>query len=719
MVANGVYPSICRLCLAFCPIDVEVRAGRAIKVAGDRSGTPWNGYICPKGRALPEQHNDSSRILRPRRRNAAGGFDEITTSQAIDEVSRQLGDLVRDHGPQSVALYIGTGVVSNPTGQVPAVAFMRALGSPMIFSAATLDKPAANVSTALHGNWIAGSHRMEDADAWMVIGANPVIAKSNGAPPNNPGVRLKEAVARGMRLIVIDPRETETARRATHHLRVRPGEDPALLAGLLNVILSENLIDADFLQRHAEGLEALRQAVAPFDAGTVPDRTGVPWQNVQAAARDFAAARIGGTICGTGPSFATRSNLTFYLALCLNTVCGHWPRAGQRAPFPNMLLPKYTPREQAYPPYPALGTVKLSATGLSQNASGMPTAGLSDQMLSEGPDRVRALICVGGNPPLSWPDQPRTERALRNLDLLVTIDYHATPTTEVSHYIIPPPLTLEIPGYTQMVEWLKYIGVTRGMSVPWAQYTPAIVAPPEGSDLMDEGEFLCHIAQRLNLDLTLGFAYAFGPHAEAPAQAIKWSRDEAPPSVEDLLCMGAEASRIPLDEVKRYPRGHLFDLDIPIEPAVPGNTARLQLGDPMMMDELAHVAADTDKGTAEYPLTLLCRRVNNFMNSVGQGLPSLGSVRNPVSLHPDDLRDLGLEVGDTVTLSSPAGTVSCHIEADATLLRGTVTLTHGFGWTTGTDGKGTSVEQLVGLDEMDPVTGIPRMSAIPVRLVKS
>ena len=716
--ATQTHASICRLCLAYCPIEVEVEDGRAVKVSGDRGGTPWNGYICPKGRALPEQHNSPRRLLRPLARSADGQAVPIDSPRAVVEVSEKLRQIVDEHGPDAVAFYIGTGVVSNPTGQIGGVAFMRALGSAMIFSAATIDKPAANVSTALHGNWVAGAHRLEDCDAWLIVGGNPVIAKSNGAPPNNPGMRLKEAAGRGTSLIVIDPRVTETAKRAKYHLQVKPGEDPALLAGMLNVIIGEGLHDDAFMKAHAEGFEALRAAVASFTPRVVAARTGVSEEALVGAARDFARARKASAVCSTGPSFSTHANLAFYLALCLNTICGHWPREGDRAPFPNMLLPAYQPKAQAYPPYPALGSRTLSATGMHQNASGWPTAGLSDQILTDRPDRIRALLCVGGNPVLAWPDQARTERAMAALDLLVVFDYQQTATAAFADYVIPPPLTLEIPGHTQMIEWLKYIGVTRGLSEPWAQYTPAVARTPDGADLMDEGAFLYRVAQRLGLTLDLTFAAGHGPHVEAPPRTIRLDMAAPPPSVERLLELACDDARIPLQDVRDRPRGQWReDLCIPVAPADPGNESRLQLGDPTMLAELAAVAAIAPKAKDDMPLLLVCRRVNNFMNSMGQGLSALGSTQNPLSMHPDDMARLHIADGAPVAIWSSAGTVRTLAAADAGLRPGTVSLSHGFGGRLGDEAAdGASVAALIAMDEPDPITGIPRMSAVPVRV---
>ena len=145
-------PSICRNCLAFCPILVTVEDGRAVKVEGDPQASLYEGYSCPKGRALPQQHNDPDRLLHSLARGQDGHLAPTGSEDLIEAIAARVRAIVEKHGPRSVAAYIGTGVVSHPTGAVMAAAWFRAMGSPMIFSAATIDKPGANTSTALHGN---------------------------------------------------------------------------------------------------------------------------------------------------------------------------------------------------------------------------------------------------------------------------------------------------------------------------------------------------------------------------------------------------------------------------------------------------------------------------------------------------------------------------------------------------------------------------------------
>ena len=715
-------PTFCRNCSAFCPVVVTVEDGRAVKVIGDPDSEVYEGYLCPKGRIMPEQHYDPSRLLRSLKRQSDGTYAPISSDDARREIVGRLRAIVDAHGPSAIAAYTGVGTLPNMYGPGMASALLRALGSPMNFWAATIDKPAEKVSVALHGNWHAGPHRFETADAWIIVGANPVIAKSNGAPSNNPGVRLKKAQQGGMKLVVIDPRRTETSRRAHIHLQPVPGEDPTILAGIAHVIIAEGLIDREFLQANADGFEALRDAVADYTPDYAADRAGIAAADLVEAARAFGRAKRGSVVCSTGPSFSTHSNLTFYLALCLNTLCGRWTREGELAPYPNVLLPAYRPRAQALAPYPVYGGRRL-ANGMRENASGMPSAGLADQILTEGDDQVRALFCIGGNPMRAWPDSRRTETALRKLDLLVAFDVTETPTTRLADYVIATRQPLEIPSTTLLIEQGKFAGSGRGWHSPWAQYTPAIVDPPPGADVVSEHAFFFQIGQDLGLQLQWVNAFGFGPHAESPTETIPLDMTRVP-SLDEMIELSTRNAHVPLAVVKSYPHGNRFDLPMRVEGPDPARHDRLQVGDPMMMAELAEIRAEDYRGrrvAQDLPFQVVSRRTNIYNNSILSGLPSNAARMryNPAHMHPSDLARLGLESGEVVRLRARHNAVLAVAEADDTLRPGVIALSHGFG-PASTDAQhdardgGANVNALIDLDEPDPVSGIPRMSAIPV-----
>ncbi|MET0988181.1 MAG: molybdopterin-dependent oxidoreductase [Steroidobacteraceae bacterium] len=724
MSGSEVLPSICRNCGAFCPILVTVEDGRAIKVVGDPAVAEYEGYTCPKGRALPDQHNDPQRLLHSLERQSDGSFARIASLTAVDEIGTQLKRIVEQHGPESVALYFGSGSLGQHFGAVMGHAFFRAIKSPMMFSPTTIDKPAEKIAAALHGNWMAGPQSFASSDTWMIVGGNPIITKSNGAPYNNPGTRLKEAVKRGMKLIVVDPRRSDTARRATHHLQVKPGEDPSILAGMIHIILAEGLFDAKFVAENADGFDALKSAVAPFTPDYVAARAGIRAEELIAAARTFGRGRRGMAMCSTGPSFSTRSNLAFYLALCLNTLCGRWARAGDIAANPNVLLPAFTPRAQPQPPYPVFGPRKLRIAGLRETASGLPTAALPDEMLLEGDGQIRAFISVGGNPMSAWPDERKTEAALRKLELFVQMDVVMSASARLAHYVIATPMSLEVPATTYMVESLKYLGTGRGYELARAQYAPPVVPRPAESDLIEEHEVFFRMAQRWGLQLDWLNYHGMGRYVESPQQTLPLDMTHIP-SIDELWELTTVSSRVPLAEVKRYPHGHVFDLRIAVEPREPHCLDKLQIGAAMMMEELSQVRAEDcrDRGEGRFPFLLVSRRHNNYLNSTLVGLPVVARDKpyNPLFVHPDDLQMLHVRAGEVIEIQTRKAAVLAVAESDATLRRGVVAITHGFGGH-GRDrerdprGSGTNVNLLIDHDEMDAVTGIPRMSAIPVAI---
>jgi anaerobic selenocysteine-containing dehydrogenase len=362
--------------------------------------------------------------------------------------------------------------------------------------------------------------------------------------------------------------------------------------------------------------------------------------------------------------------------------------------------------------------------GLMENASGVPTAALADEILQDGDGQIRALFCVGGNPVLAWPDQLKTEAALRKLDLLVVFDYRLTATAQFAHYVVPPPLSLELPGSSQKVESLKYSGVSRGYPFPWAQYTPAVAQAPAGSELLDDATFFFLLARELGLQLDWVNARGQGPNVEGPSTPVPLDMDTIP-SAEQMVEWTCRGSRVPLDEVRQHPHGHVFEHDVRVQARDPSCTARLELAAPLMLAQLRELrherkAADLDPA---FPLQLIARRANNFMNSVGQmvGRATRDRLLPPAAMHPFDAKALGVEEGMEVRIESRHGHMRALAEIDDSLRQGTLSVVHGFGCAATTKDADAvhsegSVNRLVGHSELDPVSGIPRMSGIPVRV---
>jgi anaerobic selenocysteine-containing dehydrogenase len=721
------HPSICRFCHAGCSILVDVADGRPVRVVGDKDNPMYQGFTCEKGRQLPAQWGHPERLLHSMKRGPDGSYAEIASERALDEVAERISEILERHGPRSVAYYTGTYSAAHPATFPVLNAWMDAIGSPMRFTSNTIDQPGKAVALALHGMWGAPPQGFDDADTALLIGSNPLVAMSGGVPNANPSAQLRRARHRGLKLLAIDPRRSELAKSAYIHLQPRPGEDVALLAGILHVITREGLHDKAFVDENATGFDALFEALEPFAPERVARRADVPVEQLIELARTFATAGRGIASSGTGPSMAgAGSTLSEYLVLVLNTVCGRWLREGETLWNPGVLLPPISARAQATPPWQAYGYgEKLRVRGLADAACGLSTAALADEILMPGDGRVKALICVGGNPVAAWPDQNKTWRAMQELDLLVTVDIKMSATAKVADYVIAPTLSLEVPGTTLLNESLFYYGMGFGYPAPYAQYTPAIVDPPAGSDVIEDWQVFYGLARRMGIDLVLQRGVA-GVTALGKDDGLRLDMKHEP-SADQLIELLTAGSRIPLDEVKRVPRGGLFPGEpVQVESRESGWEGRLDVGNGDMLDELARFSkpAVGDADADGYDFRMVCRRIIGALNSSGRDLPRMQRhPHNPAFMHPDDLARLGVRAGDVVELSSPHGCILGIVEPDRSLRRGLISMAHSFGDVPGNEGDfrrvGSNTSQLTSVEtDYDRFTGMPRMSNVPVRVTR-
>ena len=736
-MTTDTHTSICRFCHANCGILVDVEDGRPVRVQGDPDNPAYFGFTCAKGRALPEQHGHADRLLQSQKRDEEGGYGSIPSEAAMDEIAERIAAIVAEHGPRSVALYPGTYSGPHPASIPAGVGFMLGLGSRMVFTSAAIDQPGKHVANAIHGRWLGGSHVFDESDVWMLVGNNPLISMSGGIPPSNPSKRLRDAKKRGLKLIVIDPRKAEVARFADVYLQPRPGEDSAILAAMLHVILREERYDVAFCEAHVSGFTEMAEQVAEFTPEWASERAGVTTEEIELAARTFAGnpatgdVRSGCGVAGTGPNMSPHGNLTEYLLLVLNTVCGRWRREGDLVANPGAFLPLAIPKAQAMPPRAGWGRGEsLRSRDLGNSAAGLPTAALSDEILHEGEGGIRALICVGSNPVAAWPDQLKTVRAMESLDLLVTLDMKMSATSKFADYVIAPKLSLEVPGISVSSEAIEQTYVAHGYPEPYAQYTPAIVDPPPGADVIEEWEFFYGLSQRMGFSLTCYPIRAETGVLRENRSAFELDMTKRP-STDEVLDGLMNGSRIPLDEVRRHPHGKIFDdLEVRVGPADPDANARLDVGNEDMLAELASIrdAGLEDGQDSQFPFRLISRRLPNVYNSSGRDIAKLNGRRpyNPAFLHPDDLLSLGLSKGDVVEISSAHASILGVAEPAPEVRRGVISMAHCFGDIPETETKealreiGSNTSRLVSNEDVfDPHTGIPRMSAIPVAIERA
>ena len=697
--------AICRFCHATCGLVATLEDGRITKLIGDLDNPMYTGYSCIKGRNYHEFHASPDRILKPLRRNAQGDFESVASGEALAEIAAKTRSILDRYGPRSVAMYGGTFSHFCPAGVMLREAFMDAIGSPMRFSNATIDQPGKPISMALHGKWGAGPQDFAEADVCLLIGANPLVSMWGGIPSFNPARRLHEARKRGLKLIVIDPRRSETARKADLHLQCLPGQDVPLLAAMLRVIIEEGLYDKAFVEAETDGFAQLCDTVASFTPERVAAVAGVSADDIVAAARLFARAQRGNATSGTGPSMAPHGVLMDYLVLALNTICGRWVKAGERMPNRGVFFRQFSGVARAEKPRSAAGFGEaLRVRGLTDTAAGLPTAALADEILTPGEGQVRALFVIGGNPLLSWPNQEKTRRALESLELLVVIDPMLSATARHAHYVIGPRLGFESPAITFGNEGITVYGLSLGYPEPYAQYQPALIEPPAGSDVLEDWRIFFELGKHMGLPL----AFRGQPFDMA-----------SPPTTDQLLEAFVAKSRVPLEEIKRHPHGAIFPDPKPLADPKPLDWPhRLQLAATSMMNELATVAAALPGAAEEidrdYPWLLVTRREHAVYNSVGQRLPALRKrlSHNPAYVHPLDAGALGLLDDMPIEIESRHGRTRARVRLADDIRRGVISLAHGF-----EDANPAAlIDDASGFDAL---SGLPRMSAIPVRILRA
>jgi anaerobic selenocysteine-containing dehydrogenase len=694
--------SYCRVCHNYCALEADVEDGRVVAVRGDASDPIYGGYTCIKGRGLPELLRHPDRIVRPLRRGTDGRFEEIESSQALDEIAERVGRIIEEHGPRAVASYCGTHAFQNSAALAVAKAWHAGVGSESFYSSVTIDQPGKFVAMSRTGVWSAGMHGFESADVIMVIGNNPIVsqyAPLGGIPPWSPVRSLNEAKQRGMKLICIDPRTTDVARRADLHLAVRPGEDPTLLAGILQVILREELHDRAFCEAWVRGLDDLREAVLGFDLEAVEARTGVPRADIVEAARLFARGPRGIASTGTGPDMAPRANLTEHLVLALNYICGRVRRAGERVTNPGVLTRPFPTKAQPLPPWQAFGQGPRSRVrGLGQIIGEMPTAALADEILLPGEGQVKALLCIGGNPVVAWPNQQKVVRAMEALDLLVCIDARVSATARMADYVLAPKLSLERADVPILCDtWYEK---------PYTHYTRPIVDPPEGSDTIEEWQLYWEIASRMGTPIRLG-------RTDLPL--------DARPAKEAVIAAMVEGSRIPFDEVRKHRGGHVYDVAVSVAPADAGCEARLDLAPEGVCEELCDVR--TEEPAEGYSHRLISRRLRHVYNSSGRDVSEQRrkGTTNPAYMNPEDLAELGVAEGQVVEITSSHASILGVAASAPDVPRSVVSMAHAWG-DPAVDPKevreiGSSTNRLVDdATDFDPISGMARQSAIPVRV---
>jgi anaerobic selenocysteine-containing dehydrogenase len=708
-----LHRTFCRNCPAACGLLVETENGRIGAIRGDRDHPITGGYLCIKGRMSGEWQNGEDRLPGSLKRNPDGAFCTIATQQALDEIHGRIAPILEAYGPRSLAVYFGTGSKTNAVGVLAMRSWLKMIGSPNLFSSSTVDQSAKWVTGGRMGAFLTGKHSICDADVVFMAGMNPLVSHSGvpALPSNNPHRWMREAKKRGVKIIVADPRRTETAHFADIHLQLRPGEDPALFAGIINIILANQWEDREFCARFTTSIERLRTAVAPFTADYAAARAGVPVEQLRETARLFAHASCRTAQSGTGPNMAAHSNLAEHLIEALNAICGAYRRAGALIRNPGALLSSASPVERVRPPNRSWDQEpKLRTENAGLLMGEFPSALLPAEILSTRPDRIRALIVFGGDPATAIADGDTMRKALRNLEVVVTIDPRMSETARLSDYVIPTKLPYERHDITYQFDIFS--------SEPFIQIARPLIDATHG--MLDDWEIFFGLARRMDRDLLLLPYPPFGGlQGNDPGFVLRRDR---PPETTDILRWLCERASLSYEDVMAHPEGMKVDrAPVAVTAALDDDGARLDLCPPDVAAELDTYLRTSDD--VRFPYNLVVRRMIETMNSAFRNA-SMTRKRfpvNPAFMHPQDMIEACIAENAAIEIQSRHGRIVGYARGDRTLRRGVISMTHQWGKLDIDDDPlgltGGFTGRLVSLvEERETINFMPRQSAIPVRI---
>ncbi|MEO7106589.1 MAG: molybdopterin-dependent oxidoreductase, partial [Rhodoferax sp.] len=683
---------ICPLCEACCGLEIKVQNSKVISIRGHEADVFSAGYICPKGIALKDLHEDPDRLRTPLiKRN--GVFEPATWDEAFAEIERRLPPILAAHGRNAAGIVVG-----NPSAhKIGLLTYFgklaRALGTKNVFSASTLDQmPKQLASGLMFGHWLSiALPDISRTDYLLVLGANPLV--SNGSMWTVPDFKgkAKALQARGGKMVVIDPRRTETAAAADAHHFIRPNADVFLLAAMVHTIFAEDLASLGNVAHWVNGVDAVAQAVAPFTPEAVAQRCGMGADTIRGLARTLATTPRAAVYARIGTCTQQYGTLSSWLVDVLNTITGHLDLPGGVLFAKSAAFASNTAGKSGIGKGVSTGRHHARVSGAPEVYGELPMTCLAEEIETAGDGQIRTLITVATNPVLSSPNGPRLAKALDTLDFMVSMDIYLNETTRHADVILPGVSPLEDFHYDvafPQLSWRNH-----------ARYSPPVLAPAAGQP--EEWQTLTKLAaiargkdSAMDANTLDDAQFAedahrmFGEHANAIIEATQAYK--GPQRGLDVALRsgpyGDQFGRKPdgLTLAKVIASNSTGGLDLgELQPRIPEMlrtpSGKVELAPPSLLQDLQRAVQDL-RGLAP-DLVIIGRRDVRTNNSWMHNLPVLakGPMRCTALVHPQDAQRLGLQDGALADIRSAGGQVQAQVHVTDDMMPGVVSLPHGWG----------------------------------------
>ena len=692
----------CVLCEASCGLQVELSAaGEITDLRGHADDPLSRGHICPKAFALKDIHEDPDRLRRPVRK-IDGEWVEVSWHEAIDYVARRIHEVQSAHGRNAVATYLGNPNVHSLGALTHGLNLVRTLKSRNVFSATSVDQlPHQVTAWGLYGHqFLLPVPDIDRTDLLVLIGHNPMA--SNGSMWTVPDFpqRRRELQARSGRLVVIDPRRTETAKVADAHHFIRPGTDVYALLAILRSLLSKGSRAAAYI----DGIEEVRAAVEPFTPDVAEGLSGMPAHVITDLADQLWSARRAAVHGRMGLSTQAFGVIAQWAVQLINIVTGNLDREGGTmlsSPVIDVVTKGLVGKGH-------FGVWASRVRGLPEFGGELPVSALREEIETPGQGQVRALVTIAGNPVSSTPAGQRLGDALEGLEFMVAIDFYVNETTRHAEVILPPTAPLERDHYDLIFHTLAVRNTAR--------YSKALF--PKSAEQRHDWQ--------ITRDLILALKRQRGQRPGFKEQV----RLRSSPTAQLDVLLRTGSPRTSVRRLLRTPGGIDAGLHVPRLPGrLRTEDRRVNAAWPLALDQVAQLAEQLRTGAAWVPkvdeLLLIGRRHQRDNNSWMHNAPSLirGRPRHHLLIHPEDARERGIEDGTRATVTSETGKVEVDVQLSEDLMPGVVSLPHGYGHdqdgvelTRARQVPGVSINDLTDPDRVESVAGNAVLNGVPVRV---
>jgi anaerobic selenocysteine-containing dehydrogenase len=675
-MATEVHHTFCRICEALCGLEVTTEDGRIRQIRPDAEHVATGGFSCVKGLKQYKLYDSPDRLTHPLRRTSTGDYERAGWDDALGEIGRKVAQLRRDHGPDSIAMYVGTAAGFGVLHPIFAQGFMTALGSKSMYASATQDC-ANKFAVARHLYGFPFTQPFPDVDhtnCMIVVGANPAVSKWSFLQVSNPVQRLKAIERRGARLVFVDPRKTESAKAAGEHVFIRPDTDVFFYLPFLREVLERGAVDRTRIDSHMIGFDQLWAIAEPWTPERCAEVTKVPAAKLRELVDAYLAAEGAALYSSTGVNMGSNGSLAFWLQEVINAITGNLDRRGGTLVGRGIMdFPRFSVDRGVL-----IRPDKSRIGGFDSVNDAFPGGVLADEILTPGDRKVRALFVTGGNPLMTMANAGRLREAFGELELLVCLDIFQGETASLAHYVLPCTSPMQRPDLPFIFPLM--LGL---QSRPYLQATREVVAPQ--GEQRDEATIYLDLCRASGVDL-------FG--SKIAQRVLEWAkrrwsrkhpdRQPAIPQETILNLLLRATGQGSFTALLREPHGRARPQHQPddfLGRRVVTPDGKLHLAPAPLLAATAKLDADFEREHRNaHRLKLISKRQITSHNSWTHNLDEfVPTDTNHLHVHPDDAARLGLREGDYADVRTDTAAVRVPVKLLADLMPGTVALPHGWG----------------------------------------